>query len=284
MIHRRDLLNSVVTVSAAAALVCDTPRSSESAAGDAGIVDTNIHLFQWPFRRLPLDGLEAMLKKLRRLGIRQAWAASFEAVLHRDITAVNERLVAACRPHAELSPIGAVNLDLPDWEHDLNQCFQKHDLRGVRLYPNYHGYTLADPRFVSLLKRAAAAQRIVQIAGSLEDTRTQHPMVRVADVDLTPLPDILPGIDGAVVQILNGRLRGDLLQRLAETPGVYFDTARVEGTDSVAALIRSVPPGRVLFGSHAPFLIPEAALLRTMESQLTDEQLRWVLSEGSRNL
>jgi predicted TIM-barrel fold metal-dependent hydrolase len=183
-----------------------------------------------------------------------------------------------------LIPFGGINLDLPDWEHDLYLCLHKHKMRGVRLYPGYHGYTLADPRFVSLVKQVAEAGRVVQIASTLEDTRTQHPMVRVADVNLSPLPDTLRGIDGAVVQILNSRPSGKLLERLSETPGLYFDTARLEGTDAVARLLQTLPTDRLMFGSHAPFLIPEAALMRTLESQLEDQTLRSVLCGNSVNL
>ena len=69
--------------------------------------------------------------------------------------------------------------------------------------------------------------------------------------------------------------------KFGKTPGVYFDAARVDGTDGVPLLVQSVPPGRVMFGSHAPFLIPEAALIRVHESAVLDEaSLRAVLAEN----
>ena len=90
---------------------------------------------------------------------------------------------------------------------------------------------------------------------------------------------------GARVQILNHNLRSPLLQQLGETPGVFFDTARVDGTDGVPQLVQSVPPGRVMFGSHAPFLIPEAALIRVHESGILEEASLWtVLSENAGQL
>jgi predicted TIM-barrel fold metal-dependent hydrolase len=150
---------------------------------------------------------------------------------------------------------------------------------GVRLHPNYHGYSLDDARFVRLLEQATAARLFVQIAAGMEDVRTQHPLLRVPEVDLAPLVKILPGIPGVRVQILNVWPTGPRLEKLAEVPGLYFDTARAEGTDGVPNLVRRVPAGRVLFGTHAPFLIPEAALIRVHESgQLEEAELRSVLS------
>ena len=284
MLNRRDVLNLAVAAGTTSVLLPAKGRSAddEDETTPFRIVDTNVSLFQWPFRRLPLDDPDDLVKKLRSLGIAQAWAGSFEGVLHRDISAVNQRLADACRKRTELIPIGSVNPELPGWEGDLRRCIDKHNMPGIRLHPNYHGYSLDDPRFAQLLKLANAAGRFVQIAAAMEDTRTQHAMVRVPDVDLTPLTALMPELSGMRVQILNHRLRGPLLDRLAETPGVFFDTARVDSTDGVPNLVKSVPSGRVLFGTHAPFLIPEAALIRVHESAVLDEAgLHAVLSQNA---
>lgn len=271
MLNRRDVLNLAVSAGAAAAL---TPGVTRAVDGDPPgtfrVVDTNVSLFQWPFRRLPLDETDALVEKFRAIGISQAWAGSCDGILHRDITSVNERLAEACRPVPELLPIGSVNPNLPGWEADLQRCID-HGMPGIRLHPNYHGYSLDDARFTDLLRRVTAAEVFVQIAASLEDGRTQSDLVRIDDVDLSPLVALLPGVPGARVQLLNHKLRSPLLGQLAQMPGVYFDTARVDGTDGVPRLVKSVPPGRVLFGTHAPFLIPEAALIRTHESGLLDD-------------
>jgi hypothetical protein len=283
MLNRRDVLNLAVAAGTTSVLLPVKGRSADdNDVHQFRIVDTNVSLFQWPFRRLPLNDPDDLVKKLHSLGIAQAWAGSFEGVLHRDITAVNQRLAAVCRKRTELIPIGSINLELPGWEGDLRRCIDEHNMPGVRVHPNYHGYSLDDPRFTRLLKIANASGLIVQIAAAMEDTRTQHPMVRVPDVDLAPLTTLMPKLPGMRVQILNHRLRGTLLDRMAETPGVFFDTARVESTDGVPNLVKSVPAGRVLFGTHTPFLIPEAALIRVHESAVLDEMgLRAVLSQNA---
>lgn len=281
MLNRRDVLHLGVSAATAAAL-SGHARSEEDDSPPFRIIDTNISLFHWPFRRLPLDDAGALGQKLRSLGIAQAWAGSFEGLLHRDIAGVNRRLADACQSRPELIAIGSVNPELPDWEHDLSRCIEEHRMPGIRLHPNYHGYTLDDPRFKRLLERATAAGRFVQLAAAMEDTRTQHPLLRAADVDLAPLAELMRGVAGARVQILNYRPRPPLIDTLAQTPGLFFDTARVEGTDGVPNLIKRLPLGRVMFGTHAPLLIPEAALIRVHESgQLDEASLRAVLSENA---
>jgi len=272
-----------VTVSAASLLNSKSVRA-ENTAPRLEIIDTNVSLFQWPFRRLPLDETEMLVNKLQSLGVSEAWAGSFEGILHRDIAGVNQRLADACDAQPELIPIGSINLELPGWEDDLDQCVKKHNMPGIRLHPNYHGYTLNDPRFTELLKRATAVGVFVQVAASMEDTRTQHAMLQVKDVDLAPLPAIMKDIPGAVVQILNYKPRPPLLVKLAAIPGIFFETSRVDGTDGIAQLLQTVSADRVMVGTHAPFFIPEAVLIRIVESNLSEDDLRLLLSDNAKEL
>ena len=280
---RRDLLATAATVGAASVLTSSSVLA-ESAPVKQKIVDTNVNLFQWPFRRLPLDETAALVNKLRSLGIFEAWAGSFEGLLHRDISGVNQRLTDECKQYPELIPIGSINPELPGWEDDLNQCVHKHDIPGIRLHPNYHGYSLDDPRFFDLLKRATAAGLFVQIAASMEDGRTQHPLVQVPDVDLAPLSKVMKEFPDVSVQLLNYKPRLSMLTKLAAIPNVTFDIARVDGSGGIAKMLETVPSHRVMVGTHAPFFIPEAVLIRILESSLSEEDLHRLLSGNAQSL
>ena len=280
--NRREFLTTSATVALAATFGLKTTESAENQTPDIKIIDTNVSLFQWPFRRLPLDSTQTLVKKLQVLGMEQAWAGSYEGILHRDISSVNQRLTDECRRYPQLIPIGSINPTLPDWEHDLQQCSQKHQMPGIRLHPNYHGYTLTDPRLLALLQQATAAGLFVQLAVSLEDIRTQHQSLQVADVELSPLPELAEKVPGLRLQLLNARLRPNLINKLSQAPGIFFDTARLESTDGVPGLVKRLPADRVLFGTHAPFLIPEAALVRVSESSILDaEELKFVLADNA---
>lgn len=246
-------------------------------------IDVNVSLSRWPFRRLRLDETTELVAMLRRRGVEQAWAGSFDALFHKDLSGVNERLADECRRRGEgiLVPFGAVHPKLPDWEEDLRRCAVVHRMPGIRLHPNYHGYGLDDPDFARLLGAATEHGLVVQIALKMEDERTMHPLVRVPFVDTSPLSKVALAVPGLRLVILSGSRDG--IQQLAGS-GASFDIANLEGLEGVARLAEKIGVQRVLFGSHSPYFIWEAARLKVTEAGLDPSRERAVLGENARDL
>ena len=250
------------------------------------ITDTNVSLSRWPFRRLPGDDPGELVQRLRKRNVSQAWAGSFDALLHEDIAGVNARLAADCRRHGKdfLLPFGAINLRLPDWKEDLRRCAEDHRMPGIRLYPNYQGYHITDPSFPELLRLAAARNLVVQLAVAMEDERTQNPLVRVPEVSLAPLPEILAKTPKLRVQVLNAnRPAPELMKKLLAAGDIFFDFARTESVHGLSGLMAQAPE-RVVFGSHSPFYYFESALLKVTEAGLDEAQRRAVLSGNAARL
>jgi len=290
---RRDFLRttSVVAAAAASGLLSEPAAAAEArnAAGTAGpLIDTNVTLSRWPGRRLPLDETPALVAKLRGHGVKQAWAGSFDGLLHKDIRSVNARLAEECRKHGRgmLVPFGSVNPVLPDWEEDLRRCHEVHKMPGIRLHPNYQGYKLDDPPFARLMDLAVERGLIVQLVVTVEDERTQHPLMRAPHVELTPLVALLKSRPTLRVVVLNWSrgVNATLLAKLSAAGQACFDIATLEGVGGVANLLKQVPADRVVFGSYAPFFYFESALLKLKESALSDAQARAIRAGNARRL
>ncbi|MDR3676429.1 MAG: amidohydrolase family protein [Acidobacteriota bacterium] len=252
------------------------------------IIDTNVYLSRWLFRRLPGDEPEALVAKLRQRNVVQAWAGSFDGLLHRDIAGVNIRLAQACRTYGQgiLVPFGSINPKLPDWQEDVRRCQEEHKMLGIRLHPNYHGYGLGDPVFAELLKLATARRLIVQIALCMEDERTQAPLMRVSPVDITPLAEVVTNTPDLRLELLNrtSRISQEQFRAVLAAGDVYTDISMVEGVAGVARIIQEVPLPRVLFGSYYPFYDFESALLKIQESGLDEGSQKGICEGNARRL
>ncbi|MEO8762748.1 MAG: hypothetical protein ABI416_00580 [Ginsengibacter sp.] len=269
---RRRFISAISGTSIAAGIVATLPAvanmSGVNVVFDGSvpeIIDTNVNLFKWPFRRMKYGETKALVAKLRHHRIDKAWAGNFEALFSKSINEVNARLAKECRLHGEgvLIPFGTVNPAWPDWEEDLRRCHEVHKMPGIRLYPTYQTFDLTHKNVAPLIHEATDRGLIIQIVGDMEDARVHHPIVLTRELDFDPLLAIMKEIPGAGIQLLNWneRVNRGLLKKLISDTSIVFDIAWLEGTGALARLIDGnswsgpedpVPVERLLFGSHAP--------------------------------
>jgi predicted TIM-barrel fold metal-dependent hydrolase len=291
------LLPAVVGTVPARAVQGEEPQGGAVLPPD--IIDTNVHLFDWPFRKLKYAGARALVAKLRRHRITQAWAGSYEGLLHRNLDGVNARLAEECRANGAgiLLPFGTVNPALPDWEADVRLCHEQHRMRGIRLYPSYHNYTLQRPEVARLLQLAQERGLIVQLAVRMEDPRVHLPVTRTPAVDVSALPELLAALPKLRLQLLNAfnatePLRGQVGRRLIEQTRVTVDFSHVEGQGGLGKLIAGdkvsgrlpLSVERIVFGSHAPFFPCESAVFKLFESPLGRPDLEKVMRGNAERL
>lgn len=287
--NRRHFLKTTTAAAAAVQLAREPaaaaqPATTPAVAGREKFIDANVYLSRWPFRRLWADDTPNLVAKLSEHGVTTALAGSFDGLFHKDISAVNAAVAAECAAKGQgiLQPVGSINPTLPDWEEDLRRCHETHRMRVIRVHPNYHGYALDDARFVRLFELVAQRGLVLQVALTMEDERTQNPLVQVRRVNPEPLVALLRTQPAAHVMLLNcfTTLRSNrvLLGRLIPTRQVSFDISTLEVIRGIEEVLREYPDMRLLFGSYAPFYYFESSWLKLGESALTTAQLSAVRS------
>jgi predicted TIM-barrel fold metal-dependent hydrolase len=306
-LNRRNFLKGSLVGAAGAAAVSLSgrqPSTAQDAAPAApggatsapGIIDTHVNLFEWPFRTLKYRDTNALVAKLRKHRVIEAWAGSFEALFSKDISGVNARLAAECRARAPnfLIPFGSINLAWPDWQEDLRRCHEIHKMPGVRIYPGYQPFDLDHAGMDDLLKMTSERGLILQVAFGMEDPRVHHPIVRVGPVTFAPLLKLLEDTPSAKVQLLHfdAAVPGDALSQFMERPNTFMDISRLEGNGAIGRMIGTVPGlnagrvpiERIAFGSHAPYFPLETAILKLIESPLDARQIQAIVQRNARRL
>src|SRR5947209_8472495 len=229
MDRRSFLKNSLVSATAISlashqSLAAET--SAHNAPGTPGIIDTNVNLFEWPFRTLKYRQTKSLVAKLKNHRIIEAWAGSFEALLSKDMNGVNTRLAAECREHGLgfLIPFGSVNLAWPDWEEDVRRCHEVHKMPGIRIYPGYQPFDLDHPAMEILVKMTSERGLVLQVVFGMEDPRVHHPIINVWPVTFGPLLKTVNGTPNAKVELLHfsGSSQGEELSQFMAKPNTVM--------------------------------------------------------------
>jgi predicted TIM-barrel fold metal-dependent hydrolase len=304
-IDRRKFLKNSLLSAAAVSLPVNRPLAAHAADRKAnvsgsskspGIIDTNVNLFDWPFRALKYRDTRALVAKLKKHRVIEAWAGSFEALLSKDMNGVNARLAAECLKHGPgfLIPFGSINLAWPDWQEDVRRCHEVHKMPGVRIYPGYQPFDLDHPGMESLVKMTSERGLILQVVFGMDDPRVHHPIITVGPVTFGPLLQAVKRTPNAKVELLHfsGSSQGQDLLDFMREPDTFMDISRLEGNGAVGRMIGSitglpsarVPIDRIVFGSHAPYFPLETAILKLVESPLDVQQLQAIMQGNSRRL
>ena len=158
-------------------------------------------------------------------------------------------------------------------------------MRGLRLYPGYHGYDLSGDAAADLLAAASEQRLVVSVGCSFEDPRQRHPLDTAPDVAEHQLGPVASRFPMLRLLITNTSLPvAEMVVHHAPYNGnVCFDTSSFSGPLSEAATsaLRLVGPQRLLLGTHAPFKYPEVGLLRVQTMDTDDATRRAILGENA---
>src|SRR5690606_26285458 len=218
------------------------------------MIDVNVTLGHYPFRKLPIDGSDPAVIKdlLQRCGITRACAGSLNAIFYGDPDQGNDEVLPGLAKDPFYLPVGVINPSLHSWRGSLARCVEQYGCRMVRLYPSYHGYRLTDPVVEDFLAAAADANLLVAIVQRLEDERMHHPLMKVPANDLYDIMGTAQRFDRPLL-LLSAYL-AEIRQLAPYALHLHFDIAFAETMNTLGTLTQSVDPARLLLGSHTPLL------------------------------
>jgi uncharacterized protein len=229
--------------------------------------DANAHLGQWPFRKLPSTGVDALLSRMDALGIGRAAVASSHAVLYRNVHEANRELAAWMEGRRDrLVPVVTLDPLYPGAGDDLAWCTERLGARALRLLPRWHGFDLSDPGALDLARLAAARGMTIVVPGRLEDSRQRHRLAPQTDVSLGEVLAFAAAVPGVRILAteLSMVLDDAVLARVRAVSNLSFEMSRMPGgaDRTFARLVEALGADRFLFGTGMPFKVPEPALLK----------------------
>jgi predicted TIM-barrel fold metal-dependent hydrolase len=232
------------------------------------LLDCNAWLGHYPFRSVPHNTPEGLLRLMDRHEIEKAVVSSLHAVFYRDAHCGNEELARWVAPHRDrLIPCATLNPCYAGWERDLRQCCEEWEFRGLRLFPLYHRFALAGPESRDLVAAATARGLHVAIPLRIEDRRTCHWMDTTGEVslaDIAALARACPEAEIVVLEALGVENSAFVRDETLATARVSFEFSRMTTVlhQSLPRLLESLGPERLVFGTGMPLKTPGPALLK----------------------
>jgi len=250
------------------------------------VIDINAYLGHWPFRRLRGNTAAELVALMDRKGISAAVVSSLDAILYKNCQAGNEDLAADVAAYPErLIPFATVNPTYAAWEEDVAHCQEVWGMKGLRIFPAYHGYTLRDDACAKLMAVARERDLPVALPLRMEDRRQQHWMDTAEDISPRDVGELVGRFPDVKFMVLNGI--GDPVDWATfRDAQVLIDISRLSHLRlralprdvSIPTLIDQLGADKLAFGTGIPISYPDPALLKVDILEADEgvkEQLCW---------
>ena len=115
--------------------------------------DANCFCGNWPFFRVKENTVDKMQNIHKKYSISGGCVSSLEAIFYQDPYEAEAELARQLQG-TNYYHIMVLNPMLPAWREDLKRCVSELHIRGIRLLPGIHRYSLQDPLIEDVIVQA----------------------------------------------------------------------------------------------------------------------------------
>ena len=245
------------------------------------IIDVNVSYGFWPFQILGPDTPKKLAVLLTDKKITHALVSPVEAILYPDPVHYNERLFSELEQFSALLPVMVLNPSLKGWKSCLERFCGK--AFGVKIVPNYHCYSLHEQFIHELILELRELNLPLFIQMRIEDERNQYPLMKVPGLCVEEIIAFARMCEDHPVICLNAYYQ-EAIELVSNTSNVYVDTAFIEVFETMTAFVSRIPPERILFGSHTPFLYTTASLMKMKDKDISSETVQKIQFKNAEKL
>lgn len=217
------------------------------------LIDTNVNLGPWPFTPAPdRTGLE-LAAHLRARGIRRALVSHLGTVFQPEPMVTNRQLFATVRRTPNLLPVPTINPALANWREQLAECLAAGPIRAVKIFPNFHNYSLASRRLDAFMAAIADAKIRLIVNVRLEDERHRYFALKIKGVPVKQMDAFLARHPRHHV-LFAGIYKGEVDKLAAKHANFSAEISFLEITNVLEVTLRTFPARRLMLGTATPLL------------------------------
>jgi uncharacterized protein len=251
------------------------------------IVDVNAYLGHFAFRRLRHNTAASLLALMDAKKVDRAVVSSAGAITYRNAQSGNEEVAEEIRAHRDrLVPFAVINPFYAGWRDDLKICHDEFGTKGLRLYPKWHNYQLSDPCCRELIDAATERGMVISIPIRVEDNRSRSWLLKVPDIPLVEIVELVKAFPKARFILLNGSgYTGCPLGQKdnALPPNYAIELSRLSAVlaNELGQLISNLGVSRLMFGTGMPFNYPDPALVKLEVLDVSEADKETIRSQNA---
>jgi predicted TIM-barrel fold metal-dependent hydrolase len=269
------------------------------------LLDINSYVGHWPFKQLNYNNCTSRLDIMNRFGIEASVISNLNGIFYKNTQSANEELYDELNSDKQFRdrfiPFAVINPIYAGWKDDFETCVTKMGMKGLRVYPQYHDYDIADPSFVELVKMARDHGLPVTIDIRMVDSRQRSwmdiPVFEPKEIkydiitkewamkNIIPIVKEVPDAKYIIVNLATSINLDDEELALIKKADILFDTSgrSIRGGNTLSNLLERFGKEKFAFGTHSPILDYVTGLLRieTLNETEADAATKDLLRSGN---
>lgn len=237
-----------------------------------GSVDVNCLLGHWPFRKLYKNTFEDLKKVHRENGIGSGYVSSLNSIFYNDPFEGDEELHEEIKDTA-YHHVLTVNPCLPQVREDIRRGLKLFGIKGVRIYPGYHGYKLCDKSVEDLCAVLHEFGLPLFLSVRLEDERLDY-LMQPGTPSVDELSAFLGSHPDNAILVLTARYSEitALKAHFNARSNLFFDTSGLKDLLFVIEkLLKEVPAHPMVYGSLHPLYCLRSTMLLVEKACIEDD-------------
>lgn len=243
--------------------------------------DVNCLIGHWPYRKLHKNTFEDLRKVHIDNNISSGYVSSMDSIFYNDPFEGDEELHEILKG-SNYHHVLTINPMLPEFLGDIQKGIKLFNIKGVKIFPCYHGYSLDDINIGILCTELKKRNLPLFIVLRMEDERLNH-LVKPSTVDLREISKFISRNKDIKIVILNANIY-EILELQKDTTindNVFFDTSGLKGPlFPVEKLLEAVDVKKILFGSLHPLYCLKSTLLIVEKAQIEEAAKDKIMCEN----
>lgn len=253
------------------------------------LIDSNAYTGHWPFRQLQTNTCKELLERMNRFGVNMSVVSNLNGIFYKNTQHANTELYNDIRSSSRFKdrfiPFAVINPIYNGWKNDFEISTNKMGMKGIRLYPTYHQYSLANPACIELVKMARDKDLPVALSLRMVDRRPSSWMDIKEEwqlKDVVPIIKAVPDAKYFIVNLANSTTLNDESTKLVKNANIIMDTSG-RAVSNLGELLTLYGKDKFAFGTHSPILDYFTGLLRieALRPAEADEATKELLRSGN---